>query len=145
MQQKVVTRLFAIAASVLLLVISGVIVSKVFKDTILYFYSPSEITNVKPNQKLRLGGFVKLGSLHKSNNNYEFIITDFEKEVKVYYSGLLPNLFRDGQGTIAIGAFDSAGIFHAETLMAKHDENYMPKEVADKLKAKGLWKENQPQ
>lgn len=146
MQQKIVSRLVVILTSLVMLGVSFIIVSKVFKDTILYFYTPSEISQLQPNKKIRLGGFVKVGSVkQEAGQIYTFTLTDFENEVVVSYTGLLPNLFREGQGTIAIGAFNVTGAFQAESIMAKHDENYMPKEVADKLKAKGLWKESQPQ
>jgi cytochrome c-type biogenesis protein CcmE len=113
------------------------------KDNISYFYAPSEVKNfqqqasprVAVGHRFRLGGLVKQGSLQKRGNDLtvSFIITDTVDEVRVEYSGILPDLFRESQGVIADGSLDDRGVFKAETLLAKHDEKYMPPEVAKSL------------
>jgi cytochrome c-type biogenesis protein CcmE len=112
------------------------------RDTIVFFYTPSEIAEkgVKPGQRLRLGGLVETGSWKKGEGTMNnFLVTDRIKTLSVQYHGLLPDLFREGQGVVAEGSLDANGTFVADTILAKHDENYMPKDLADKLKAKGVW------
>lgn len=109
-----------------------------------YFYMPSDLAEkpVEPGQRIRLGGLVEKGSIQRGQGTeVEFAVTDQEKTIKVVYNGLLPDLFREEQGVITEGAFDPAGMFVADSVLAKHDENYMPKEVADSLKEKGVWQE----
>ncbi len=109
-----------------------------------YFYMPSDLTAkpVEPGQRIRLGGLVEKGSIQRGQGTeVEFAVTDQERTIKVVYNGLLPDLFREEQGVITEGAFDPAGTFVADSVLAKHDENYMPKEVADSLKEKGVWQE----
>ncbi len=109
-----------------------------------YFYMPSDLAEkpVEPGQRIRLGGLVEKGSIQRGQGTeVEFAVTDQEKTIKVVYNGLLPDLFREEQGVITEGAFDPAGTFVADSVLAKHDENYMPKEVADSLKEKGVWQE----
>lgn len=109
-----------------------------------YFYMPSDLAEkpVEPGQRIRLGGLVEKGSIQRGQGTeVEFAVTDQEKTIKVVYNGLLPDLFREEQGVITEGAFDPAGVFVADSVLAKHDENYMPKEVADSLKEKGVWQE----
>jgi cytochrome c-type biogenesis protein CcmE len=105
---------------------------------------PSDLAEkpVEPGQRIRLGGLVEKGSIQRGQGTeVAFAVTDQEKTIKVVYNGLLPDLFREGQGVITEGAFDPAGTFVADSVLAKHDENYMPKEVADSLKEKGVWQE----
>ena len=109
-----------------------------------YFYMPSDLAEKpgEPGQRIRLGGLVEKGSIQRGQGTeVEFAVTDQEKTIKVVYNGLLPDLFREEQGVITEGAFDPAGTFVADSVLAKHDENYMPKEVADSLKEKGVWQE----
>ena len=109
-----------------------------------YFYMPSDLAEkpVEPGQRIRLGGLVEKGSIQRGQGTeVEFAVTDQEKTIKVVYNGLLPDLFREEQGVITEGAFDPAGTCVADSVLAKHDENYMPKEVADSLKEKGVWQE----
>jgi cytochrome c-type biogenesis protein CcmE len=109
-----------------------------------YFYMPSDLAEkpVEPGQRIRLGGLVEKGSIQRGQGTeIEFAVTDQEKTIKVVYNGLLPDLFREEQGVITEGAFDPAGMFVADSVLAKHDETYMPKEVADSLKEKGVWQE----
>ena len=110
------------------------------KSNIVYFISPSELVNSNNiNQKLRLGGLVEEDSIIINGKLVKFRITDGNKSVLVQYNGILPDLFKEKQGVIVEGEFDSF-IFNASNLLAKHDENYIPKEVANSLKQQGLWK-----
>jgi cytochrome c-type biogenesis protein CcmE len=112
--------------------------------TMSYFAAPSDIVgkDLQPGQRWRLGGLVEQGSLtHEGASEITFKVTDTNKSIKVIYSGIVPDLFREGQGVVAEGVVDAGGIFQADTLLAKHDEKYMPKEVADALKAQGHWEE----
>jgi cytochrome c-type biogenesis protein CcmE len=118
------------------------------RDTIVFFYTPSEVAekHVGPGERIRLGGLVENGSLKRGDGmTVSFVVTDKVKSLGVTYSGQLPDLFREGQGVVAEGKLDGAGTFVADTVLAKHDERYMPKEVADALKAKGVWQEGGPQ
>jgi cytochrome c-type biogenesis protein CcmE len=138
------TRLTIILASLAVLSVAAGLVLYAIRDTIVFFYTPSEITekNVQPGTRLRLGGLVEKGSITKvTGTTTSFVVTDTIGELTVSYTGQLPDLFRDGQGVVAEGAVDASGVFIADTVLAKHDEKYMPKDVADKLKAKGVWKE----
>ena len=110
----------------------------------MFFYTPSEIAekNVAPGQRFRLGGLVETGSIVRGEGmTVTFTVTDTIKALPVSYDGQLPDLFREGQGVVAEGRLDPAGKFIADTVLAKHDETYMPKDVADRLKEKGVWKE----
>ncbi|RWE93622.1 MAG: cytochrome c maturation protein CcmE [Mesorhizobium sp.] len=113
-----------------------------------YFYMPAELAtaSVPPGQRIRLGGLVENGTVVRgSGATVAFSVTDRQKSVKVTYTGILPDLFREGQGVITEGAFGPDGVFVADSVLAKHDERYMPKEVADGLKAKGVWVESKSQ
>ncbi len=113
-----------------------------FQDNIVFFRSPTEVAagKVAANQRVRIGGLVENGSLVKNGENISFSVTDMSNTLKVQYTGLLPDLFREGQGIIAEGQM-KGGVFVASEVLAKHDENYMPKEVADALKKSGHWQE----
>jgi cytochrome c-type biogenesis protein CcmE len=107
------------------------------KDNISYFYAPTELRQSppSPDQKIRLGGMVKPDTFIRHDGlDVEFVVTDFEDEVKVVFNQILPDLFREGQGVIAEGKLREDGVFMAQRVLAKHDENYMPPEVADSLK-----------
>ena len=109
-----------------------------------YFYMPADLADVtlEPGQRIRLGGLVEKGTIVRDQGTeVEFSVTDMERSVKVAYSGILPDLFREEQGVITEGSFGSGGVFIADSVLAKHDETYMPKEVADSLKEKGVWQE----
>ena len=111
-------------------------------NSMSYFAAPSDIVGkaVDPAQRWRLGGLVEKGSLaHEGASTITFSVTDTNKSIKVTYSGIVPDLFREGQGVVVEGAFKPGGTFVADNVLAKHDERYMPKEVADGLKAKGVW------
>lgn len=129
------------------LVVLGVAVGLVLfamRDSIVFFYSPSEVAEmgIAPGQRFRLGGLVETGSVVRGEGTtIRFVITDQSKTLPVTFTGMLPDLFREGQGVVAEGALSPDGVFHADSVLAKHDENYMPPEVAKKLKAQGLWRE----
>ncbi len=117
------------------------------RDTIVFFYSPSDITEkgVVSGQRFRLGGLVKEGSVERSEGAIiRFAVTDGGTTTPVLYHGVLPDLFREGQGVVAEGKLDDAGTFMADSVLAKHDEKYMPPEVAAALKKRGVWKEGEP-
>ena len=116
------------------------------RDNIVFFYSPSEIAEkaVESSARLRVGGLVKAGTLVKSpGQNVAFVVTDGARDLKVAYQGLLPDLFREGQGVVAEGVLETPGELRAETILAKHDERYMPREVVDALKKQGRWQEGE--
>jgi cytochrome c-type biogenesis protein CcmE len=110
------------------------------QKNVVYFYAPQEIKNLTkiPSNKIRLGGLVKEGSLKKNSNTYVFIITDLKNEIFVEYNGLLPNLFIEGKSAVVEGLLKDKKYFIATTILAKHDENYMPPEVANSLKKNKL-------
>ncbi|MEY4389544.1 MAG: hypothetical protein RLZZ167_180 [Pseudomonadota bacterium] len=112
------------------------------QKNVVYFYAPQEIKNLTkiPSNKIRLGGLVKEGSLKKNSNTYVFIITDLKNEIFVEYNGLLPNLFIEGKSAVVEGLLKDKKYFIATTILAKHDENYMPPEVANSLKKNKLIK-----
>ncbi len=113
------------------------------RDSIVFFYTPSEIAKMEitPGQRIRLGGLVDKGSVVRGEGtSVRFAITDMTKSLPVTYEGVLPDLFREEQGVVAEGTLEADGIFHADSVLAKHDENYMPPEVAKKLKEQGVWK-----
>lgn len=116
------------------------------RDNVLYFYSPSDVAakHVSPGVDFRIGGLVAKGSVVKGPRaEVHFVVTDGRASVPVAYDGLLPDLFREGQGVVALGALSSNGVFDASQVLAKHDERYMPPEVVDALKRSGRWKEGQ--
>ncbi len=123
---------------------AGVIIGAIaMKKTVSFFYSPADIASKPPkiNSNIRLGGLVLDGSVKKLDNGVtQFSVVDGGGEVRVTYQGVLPDLFREGQGVIAEGKFKTMEIFTADKILAKHDENYVPKEVADALKKSGQWK-----
>jgi cytochrome c-type biogenesis protein CcmE len=113
------------------------------RDSIVFFYSPSEVAamQIAPGLRFRLGGLVETGSVVRDEGTtVRFVITDQAKMLPVTYTGVLPDLFREGQGVVAEGTLEPDGVFHADNVLAKHDENYMPPEVAKKLKAQGVWR-----
>ena len=113
-------------------------------DTIVFFHTPSDIAEkgIKPGQRIRLGGLVADGSVKRAaGENVSFAVTDTIKTIPVTYKGILPDLFREGQGVVAEGVLDQSGTFVAQSVLAKHDETYMPPEVAKALKEKGVWHE----
>ena len=137
-------RISVILGGLAVLGVAAGLVLYALRDSIVFFYTPSEISEkgVKPGQRLRIGGLVEMGSVRKSDGTVvNFVVTDTIKTLAVAYNGQLPDLFREGQGVVAEGVLDAGGTFRADTILAKHDENYMPKDLSDKLKEKGVWKE----
>ena len=115
-------------------------------NSVVFFFSPSEIVEkspIDPDQRLRIGGLVEEGTVTKlqDGKTIAFVVTDMAQSVTVAYSGILPDLFREGQGIVAEGHMNANGTFVASEVLAKHDENYMPPEVAESLKKSGYWEE----
>ena len=135
-------RLMLIGAAGAVLCLAAGLVLFALRDTIVFFYGPTEIAEkgVAPGTRMRLGGLVEAGSVARGPGQLvEFSVTDSRTAIKVSYEGLLPDLFREGQGVVTEGVFEGAGQFRADSVLAKHDETYMPREVADALKKQGHW------
>jgi cytochrome c-type biogenesis protein CcmE len=138
-------RLSLIGAALGVLALAVALALVALKDSIVFFNSPTDVVEkqIQPGTRIRVGGLVKEGSVKRGESlAVRFDVTDGKSTVEVAFQGLLPDLFREGQGVIAEGALDSAGTFRADSVLAKHDENYMPKEVADALKKQGHWKDD---
>ena len=138
-------RLVLIGSGLGVLVIAAALVLSALKDSIVFFNSPTDVIEkrVTAGTRIRLGGLVKPGTLVRGEQlNVRFEVTDGNRAIAVAYQGILPDLFREGQGVITEGALDPAGLFKADAVLAKHDESYMPKEVADALKKQGHWKDD---
>ncbi len=137
-------RLTLIAVGGIVLALAAMLTLSALRDSITFFASPSELVDNPPpsGKRLRIGGLVKEGSISKEGVLVRFEVTDGAKSVPVRYQGMLPDLFREKQGVVAEGTFDD-GVFTARTILAKHDENYMPREVVDALKDKGMWQHNE--
>ena len=138
-------RSIAIFSIILVFTITTFLVLNALKDNIVFFYSPTETLEkfkYKENKnKIRIGGLVVKNSLYQNNSIVKFEVTDQKNKINVTYDGILPDLFREGQGVVIEGYFKK-GLLQATEILAKHDENYMPKEVADILKKEGNWKGN---
>ncbi len=138
-------RLWLVLGSVAALGFAATLVLTALSDNIVFFYSPTQIAEkqIPPERRFRMGGLVEAGSVTKSPDGQvtRFKVTDTNKTVDVVYRGLLPDLFREGQGVVAEGSLGSDGVFVAREILAKHDENYMPPEVAKALKDSGQWKD----
>ncbi|MEO8684470.1 MAG: cytochrome c maturation protein CcmE [Devosia sp.] len=135
-------RLAVIAGLALVLALATALVLTALRDQIVFFYSPSDIgtRQVVPGQAIRLGGLVKDGSWVRTGDSNVFVVTDGSADLTASYTGILPDLFREGQGVVAEGSLTPDGKFVATNVLAKHDENYIPKEVVDALKASGEWR-----
>jgi cytochrome c-type biogenesis protein CcmE len=127
--------------------VAAAMILTTFKDNLLFFVTPSQLQTrmaageILPTQRLRLGGLVEEGSVTQiAPGEIRFRLTDFSNTQQVRYAGIIPALFREGQGAVVEGAINKEGVFVGKTLLAKHDENYMPTEVAEALKASGKWK-----
>jgi len=134
-------RLIATAAPVLIL--AAILVLYGLRGSISYFYTPAQAraAHVGPGRAIQLGGLVKPGSVAKrADGEVDFVVADRSASSSVTYKGDLPDLFREGQGVVAIGAYNSAGVFVATQILAKHDERYMPRELTRALKAQGAWR-----
>ncbi len=136
-------RLLIIFLAFIALSISGFLILNASRDSLIYFYSPTEILekNDIKGKTIRIGGLVEKESIaYLYSSKLQFIVTDGTNKIIVLYEGILPDLFREGQGVICEGKINLEGTFVAEKILAKHDENYMPPEVAEKLKESGQWK-----
>lgn len=136
-------RLIFVTVSVLFLCISVLLVLRAFRDNLVFFYSPSDIAakSVSAGRKIRLGGLVEVGSIMREGDRIQFTVSDGPSRITITYTGMLPNLFREGQGVVAEGHLVDQTHFEASSILAKHDENYMPREVVDALKRTGHWKD----
>lgn len=136
-------RLWLLIGSLGTLAVAAGLVLSALNDNLVFFYSPTQVAEKSPgpDRRFRLGGLVEAGSVQKEGQTVRFVVTDTHKTMAVVYRGMLPDLFREGQGVIAEGALGSDGVFVAREVLAKHDENYMPPEVAKALKEAGRWKE----
>ena len=137
-------RLILIGGSLGVLAIAAALVLNALSDSIVFFNSPTDVAekHVAVGTRIRIGGLVKPGSLQRGDNmRVSFEVTDGKSDVAVRYQGIVPDLFREGQGVVAEGKLEPDGSFLADTVLAKHDERYMPKEVVDALKKSGRWQE----
>lgn len=138
-------RLAFIAAGVAAVAIAATLVLNAFRSNLVFFYTPSQVAGgeAPKGTSFRIGGLVEQGSLKRANNSLDahFMVTDTAKRIEVVYSGILPDLFKEGKGVVAQGKLESDGLFHADQVLAKHDENYMPPEAAEALKKAGALNE----
>lgn len=136
-------RLVLIGTGLGVLALAAVLVLSALRESIVFFNSPTDVVEkqVQPGTRIRLGGLVQPGTLDRKDLDAQFDVTDGKTAIRVSYRGILPDLFREGQGVIAEGTLLDRTSFRADTVLAKHDETYMPKEVADALKKQGHWKD----
>ncbi len=140
-------RFTVIGLAGLVLALAAGLVLYALRDNVAFFRTPTDIAEqkVQPGQRFRLGGLVDSGTVNKGvGDRVAFAVSDGKATVRVSYIGILPDLFREGQGVVAEGSLQADGTFKADTVLAKHDETYMPREVADALKKQGVWKEGSP-
>lgn len=139
-------RLYFVVLGVLAVGAAAALVLTALRQDIVFFFSPTEIVQAKvptEGRRIRLGGLVEQGSVVKENGRVQFRVTDGAHAVPVVFSGILPDLFREGQGVVTEGRMGDGGVFQAAEVLAKHDEKYMPKEVAESLKKSGYWQGEQ--
>jgi cytochrome c-type biogenesis protein CcmE len=140
-------RLIAVLAGLGMLALATALVLSALRDNLVFFYSPSDLVSkpVPDGRRLRIGGLVENASVSRAadGKTIEFRITDGNRAVPVVYTGALPDLFREGQGVVVEGKLDGKGTVRADNVLAKHDENYMPREVVDALKQSGRWQEGE--
>ena len=135
-------RLYLVFAGLACLGVGVGLVLNALSSSIMFFYTPRDLEAkaVEEGQRFRLGGLVETGSVSYDGPTVSFVVADANARQAVQYTGVLPDLFREGQGIVAEGSLDASGTFAATEVLAKHDENYMPKEVADALKESGEWR-----
>jgi len=134
--RKVKSRIFFLISFLILITLVIFFILRNLEENVVYFFSPTEINNkinISFDQKIRIGGLVKDGSVEKKENNLNFIITDLKNQIMVSYKGVVPNLFSEGKGVIAEGKLIDKKYFIADKILAKHDENYMPPEVKEAI------------
>ena len=137
-------RLVLIGSGLIVLAIAVGLTMTALRDSIVFFNSPTDVVEKKlpAGQRIRLGGLVQPGTVVRKDVDATFDVTDGKNVIRVTYRGILPDLFREGQGVVAEGTLIDQASFRADSVLAKHDENYMPKEVADALKKQGHWKDD---
>jgi cytochrome c-type biogenesis protein CcmE len=138
-------RLLAVALGMVALAGATALVLSAFSSNLVFFYSPSDLKHeaIAPDRRVRIGGLVENGSVARSaDDRVAFRVTDGKNDIAVTYRGILPDLFREGQGVVAEGKIEPGGVFAASTILAKHDERYMPREVVQALKKSGHWQED---
>ncbi|MFN8972400.1 MAG: cytochrome c maturation protein CcmE [Alphaproteobacteria bacterium] len=140
-------RFIFVVLAIATMTVAATLLLRSFGEHLIFFYTPAQLAlkqkdhQFDSSRPMRLGGLVKSGSvISQKDGGIRFKVTDLEHEITVQYRGLLPTLFREGQGVVATGSLRNDGVFYAREILAKHDENYMPKEVADALKKSGQWK-----
>ncbi len=139
-------RLILIGTSVGVLAVAAALVLGALRNSIVFFNSPTDVAekSVPPGARIRIGGLVKPGSVERGDNlQVRFAVTDGKSDISVHYQGIVPDLFREGQGVVAEGKLEPGGTLAADTVLAKHDERYMPREVVDALKKAGRWQEGE--
>lgn len=136
-------RMVWVVSGVAALSAATLLVMSAFDENLVFFYSPTDLVerSVQPGRQFRLGGLVEEGSVKRDGADIEFMITDLTRSVAVHYRGILPDLFREGQGVVTEGELQTDGSFVASNVLAKHDETYLPKEVADALQKSGRWRD----
>ena len=129
------TRFALIAGGVLVLALAAAFVLNAFQNNLVFFFTPTQVLNgeAPKNKTFRIGGLVKVGSLQRNGADASFVVTDTAQDIPVRYSGLLPDLFKEGKGAVAQGRLDAQGAMTASEVLAKHDENYMPPEAQHAL------------
>ena len=140
-------RLMVVLTSLGLLGAAAALVLTAVEDSLVFFYTPSDLAErgTPPNTLFRLGGLVEEGSVRKEGSTTHFRVTDLNQVIPASYTGVLPDLFREGQGVVAEGTLNADGSFIAREVLAKHDETYMPKEVAEALRESGQWRDGATQ
>lgn len=142
-------RLILITAGLGTLGLAAWLVLSAFQQNMVFFFTPTQVYSgeAPKGRSFRIGGMVEAGSIKRQSDGVTvtFIVTDTAKQIPVTYKGILPDLFKEEKGVVAQGKLDAEGKFVAEEVLAKHDENYMPKEVADRLKKDGVWQEEKTQ
>jgi cytochrome c-type biogenesis protein CcmE len=136
-------RLAIIGVCGVVLGVAVLLITNAMRDSLVFFHAPTAVKEkgIQPETRFRLGGLVENGTVVRGpGQRLEFTVTDTANTVRVVYNGLIPDLFREGQGVVTEGKLNTAGVFQADSLLARHDENYMPREVADAIKQQGQWK-----
>jgi cytochrome c-type biogenesis protein CcmE len=139
-------RLVLIGSSLGVLGIAVGLILSAMSSSIVFFQSPTDVAehHIPAGTRIRIGGLVKMGSVHRGDDlNISFKVTDGKHSIPVHYQGIVPDLFREGQGVVAEGKLGPGGVFDADTVLAKHDARYMPKEVVEALKKSGRWQEGE--
>lgn len=133
--RKVKLRILFLVALISSIILTIFLILKSLEENVVYFLSPTEVKSLNEltQDKIRIGGMVKVNSINISSEKINFVITDFNNEINVMYSGLVPNLFQENKGVVAEGFLEDKNYFKAEKILAKHDENYMPPEIKEKL------------